>query len=981
VSRHSETPPPGLRTLACVALCGTLALLCAGPAASSAQADFGFRPGAEGFSVAAINEDGSPDVLAGSHPWELTTSVNFKLKEGALEPGGPFTDGDPKDLHVSLPPGLIENPAAVAQCTLVQFNTPRVSPFEASRSGESCPDKSQIGIVTLHTSEGGGETRSFGVYDLAPPPGSPSQIGFAPFGVPITLTPHIRQSEGEYGVTLDLRDLSQRFDLRGLTMTLWGVPWNLTHNTERGNCLNEKDAEDPWGKCSIGRPAINTPKAYLSLPPSCTGLLRTTVTADSWQQPGAYLPDGEPDLSDPAWAGATSTSTQAQQGCDKLSFAPEAHGQLTSGRAASPTGFDLVFDNRDEGLTDPKLTAPTQPKKAVVTLPEGMTLNPSLAAGLGTCTPAGYAAETVFSEPGAGCPNAAKIGDFTVNSPLFEEPVAGSLFLAKPFDNPFNSLLALYIVAKAPGRGIMVKVAGKVEANPSSGQLTASFDNLPQLPYAHFRVHFREGQRSPLLTPPSCGTYSTAIALHPWLDPESAIQETSPFTIAAGIEGGPCPNGTTPPFAPGAQAGTLNSNAGSYTPFYLHLTRKDTEQEITSYSAKLPPGLLGKIAGIPFCPEADIAAAKRETGVGEEQHPSCPAASSIGHTVSGYGVGPVLAYAPGGLYLAGPYHGAPLSIVAIDSATVGPFDLGTIIVRSAIRVDPRSSQVSVDSAGSDPIPHIVDGIPLHLRDIRVYISRPNFTVNPTSCNPFTLTSTLTGSSAPFTNPEGISATTPVPFQVSNCSSLDFKPQISLRLKGGTKRGDYPSLRATVTPHPGDADIGAAAVTLPPSEFLAQNHIQTICTRPQLEAEACPAGSIYGHATAITPLLEEPMTGNVYLRSSTNLLPDLVTVLHGRGVRILIEGRIDSHKGGLRGTFEGLPDAPVTKFTMVLNGGKRGLLVNEKNLCAAPQVANARFIGQDNTGEALKPQLQARCPGKSKKKKGKSRKQNHRGGKR
>jgi hypothetical protein len=960
-------------TLSCLALA-------AGALAPAAQASFGFLPGSEGFSVTATNEGGTPDTQAGSHPWQLTTAVNFKLgPESPGEPGVPHTEGDLKDLHIELPPGLIENPAAIGQCSQAQFNTPRVSPFEASQSGESCPDKSQLGTVTLRTSVAGGETRTFGVYDLAPPPGVPSQIGFAPYGVPVTLAPHVRQANGEYGLTLDLRAFSQRFDLYGFDLNLWGTPWNLTHNTERGNCLNESDPGDPWGKCSVGRPAHNPAKAYLTLPASCSGPLSTTAVADSWEAPGAYLPDGEPDLSGPGWAGATSTSPKSLEGCDKLSFAPEAQGQLTTARAASPSGYALSFNINDEGLLNPKLTEPSQPKKAVVTLPQGMTLNPSLAAGLGVCTPAQYAAETVSSPPGAGCPNASKIGDFTVETPLFKEAIAGSLFLAAPHDNPFNSLLALYIVAKAPERGIIVKVAGEVALNQTSGQLTASFDNLPQLPYTHFKVFFREGQRSPLLSPPSCGSYATGIALSPYLDPETSVGETSPFAITSGIEGGPCPTGAAPPFSPGAQAGTLNSNAGSYTPFYLHLTRRDTEQEITSYSAQLPPGLLGKISGVPFCPEADIAAAKRETGVGEEEHPSCPAASSIGHTVSGYGVGPVLAYAPGGLYLAGPYHGAPLSIVAIDSATVGPFDLGTIIVRSAIRVDPHSAQVAVDSAGSDPIPHIIDGIPLHLRDVRVYISKPGFTVNPTSCNPFTVTSTLTGSSAPFANPQGISATVAVPFQASNCSSLKFKPQIALKLKGGTKRGDYPSLRAVVTPRPGDANIGSAAVTLPPSVFLAQNHIDTVCTRPQLEAEACPAGSIYGHATAVTPLLEEPMSGNVYLRSSTNLLPDLVTVLHGRGVRIVLEGRIDSKNGGIRGTFEGLPDAPVSKFTIVFNGGKKGLLVNAANLCTSTELASARFVGQDNTGEALKPKLQARCPGKSKKKKGKSHKHNHRGG--
>lgn len=971
-------------TFDCRCRAGRVAFLAAGVAALlallapvTAQADFRFLPGAEGFSVSATAEGGSPDIKAGSHPWELSTEVGFGLEEGTPQPGGPYTDGDLRDLHVEEPPGLIEDPAAVPQCSLARFNTPRESPFEASASGESCPDKSQIGTVTLHTSVAGGETRSFGLFNLAPPPGAPSELGFNAYGTPIVLSPHIRQAQGEYGVTLDLRDLSQRFDLYGFSLTLWGVPWALTHNTQRGDCLNETSPEDPWGKCSVGRPAFNPPKAYLSLPPSCTGPLTTTAVADSWQQPGAYLADGEPDLADPSWARTASTTPQGLQGCDELRFNPEVSGKLTTARAASPSGYALEFEVRDEGLSDPKLTAPTQPKKAVVTLPEGMTLNPSLAAGLGVCTPAQYAAETVSSPPGAGCPNASKIGDFIVNSPLFAEPVSGGIFLAKPFDNPFGTLLALYIVAKAPERGIMVKLAGKVELNETSGQLTASFDDLPQLPYSHFKVLFREGQRSPLLSPPSCGTYSTAIALHPWLDPESVLPETSPFAIAAGIEGGPCPTGAAPPFQPGANGGTLNSQAGAYTPFYLHLSRRDTEQEITSYSAQLPPGLLGKIARVPFCPEAAIAAAKTESGFEETAHPSCPASSEIGHTVSGYGVGPVLAYAPGGLYLAGPYHGSPLSVVAIDSATVGPFDLGTIIVRSAIRVGPHSSQVSIDSAGSDPIPHIVDGIPLHLRDIRVYISRPDFTVNPTSCNPFTLTSTLTGSAAPFTNPTGITATVPVPFQASNCSSLEFKPKISLRLKGGTKRGDYPSLRAVLMPRPGDANIGAAAVTLPKSEFLAQNHIQTICTRPQLEAEACPAGSVYGHATAITPLLEEPMTGPVYLRSSSHLLPDLVTVLHGRGVRILLEGRIDSSHGGLRGTFEGLPDAPVTRFTMVLNGGRRGLLTNEKNLCASPQIATARFIGQSNQAEALKPQVGAKCPGH---KKGKSH-HRHRGGKR
>jgi hypothetical protein len=602
-----------------------------------------------------------------------------------------------------------------------------------------------------------------------------------------------------------------------------------------------------------------------------------------------------------------------------------------------------------------------------------MTINPSVGAGLGVCTPASYASETISSPPGAGCPNVSKIGEISVESPLFEGPVGGSLFLAEPDDpataapgteNPFDSLLALYFVAKAPDRGIMVKVAGQVSADPLTGQLTATFDNLPQLPYSHFHLLFRSGQRSPLITPAACGVYSTQVDLTPWLDSKAVRRDVTQFQLSSGIAGGACPSGATP-FAPGAQAGTLNRNAGSYTPFYLHLTRTDADQEITSYSAQLAPGLLGKIAGIPYCPEADIAAAKRESGVEETEHPSCPAASRIGHTVAGYGVGAVLAYAPGGLYLAGPFHGAPFSIVAIDSATVGPFDLGVIVVRSAIKVDPLTAQVSVDSAGSDPIPHIARGIPLHLRDIRVYMSRPGFTLNPTSCEPSSVLSSLTGSSAPFSNPADIAALAPAHFQVSNCSSLGFLPKLRLRLKGGTRRGDFPSLRAVVLPRAGDANIGKAAVTLPATEFLAQNHIGTICTRPQFDREACPGGSVYGHVRAFTPLLEEPMEGSVYLRSSDSQLPDLVAVLRGHGLTIDLNGRIDSVHGGLRASFEGLPDAPVSKFVMTLNGGKRGLLVNERNPCAVPALATAQFIGQNNLGALLKPRLQATCSKHSK----------------
>ena len=912
-----------------------------------AQADFGFEPGAAGLNVTVSSEFGS---RAGSHPLILSTEVNFNLgPEDPGEPGVPATDGDVEDLEIELPPGLIENPAVVPRCSLLAFHTPRSSPYEARPlSGESCPDATQIGTVEVRSSYGGGSDRSFGVFNLDPPPGAPSELGFNPYGAPVTFVPQVRQAEGEYGLTLTAHNIPQLVDFSGFTLHIWGTPWGTAHNAQRGDCLNEAEPAFGWAKCKVH--PETPPQAYLTMPTSCEGPLAFGAVADSWQQPSNVVSAG--------FAGP------ALEGCGELEFAPHAAAGVTNPRASSPSGFDFNLDVDNAGFLEPLKLAPSPIRQAVVRLPEGMTIDPSVGAGLGSCDPDQYAAESASSPPGAGCPNASKIGDFTVTSPLFEKPLEGAIFLAAPGDNPFGTLLAVYLVAKSSERGILVKVAGRLDADPESGRLTATFDELPRLPYTDLKLHFREGQRSPLATPAACGSFATEMGLSPWRAPAMVGHSTSAFTIASGPEGGTCPSGQIP-FHPQAQAGTLNSNAGSYSPFYLHLTRTDAEQEITSYSATLPPGLTGKIGSIPYCPEAAIAAAKVSSGFAEAAHPSCPAASEIGRTLAGYGLGPVLAYAPGGLYLAGPFHGSSFSIVAIDSATVGPFDLGTVVIRSAIKIDPRSARVSIDSTGSDPIPHIIDGIPIHLRDVRVYIDRPDLTLNPTSCEPFAVTSTLDGSGQRFSDPADDSiATATSPFQAFNCGALGFNPGLSLKLKGATKRGDYPSLRAEVRTHPGDANIASAAVALPPSEFLAQEHLETICTPGQFAREACPGGSVYGRARAFTPLLDQPLEGNVYLRSSAHDLPDLVAALRGggKGIAIDVAGSIDSFHGGLRGTFTGLPDAPVSKFVMTLRGGRHGLLVNSENTCAAPQFASARILGQNNRGEKFRPRIAVQCGG-------------------
>lgn len=911
-----------------------LAVVCAALLPAGARADLAITT----FEARALSEGGAPATLAGSHPVSLELGVE-------LAGSGVFADGDLRNLSLELPPGLLEDPTAVPFCTQADFHAPRSSPWEASRSGESCPDDTQIGTVTLTSSYGGGETRTFGLFNLAAPPGAPSEFGVNAYGAPLIFVPAIRQAEGDYGLTLEARNVSQLLSITSLHLSIWGTPWSLLHDDQRGNCLNELEPGFGRAKCSTGRPAKNPPRAYLTLPASCEGPLPFVARATSWQ-------------------GGTSESTSQSpplDGCESLDFEPQARAALINPRTSSPSGYRFEIAVDTAGVTTPSLRAPAPVRRAVVQLPEGVTINPSVGSGLGVCSPAQFEAEAPTSPPGAGCPNESKIGDFSVGSPLVPGILEGSIYLAAPYENPSRSLLAVYLVAKNAQRGFLVKVAGSLGADPATGRLTASFEGLPQLPYSKLTISFREGQRSPLATPPACGRYSTEAALTAWSDPNRIRNSSLPLSIAAGIGGGPCPQ-PPPPFRPGVAGGSLNSQAGAYSPFYLHLTRGDGEAEITSYSATFPPGLLGKLAGVPRCSDAAIAAAAARSGIEERESPSCPAASRIGRTYSGYGVGPVPSYAPGGLYLAGPYHGAQVSVVAIDSAIVGPFDLGTIVIRSAIRIDATTAQARIDSSGSDPIPHIIDGIPVHLRDVRIYIDRPGFTVNPTSCDPETMSSTLSGSAAALGLGSGeVLAGSSAHYQAFNCGALGFRPRISLRMLGPFRRAKRPSLRVVVRPRPGDANIGAATVTLPSSIFLNQAHIKGICTRPQLAADRCPRDSAYGQAAAYTPLLDQPLRGRAYLVSSDNLLPDLVFALRGEGFAVNLAGRIDSAKGGrLRVGYPTVPDAPVTKFVVRMFGGRQGILENGDNLCASPQLVKGRFLGHADRGWVSHPRLSASC---------------------
>jgi hypothetical protein len=945
--------------------------------------------GAERYSLVPEEPGGAVDTRAGSHPYQLTTTINLNQKAEFVRPGENEVILEapalPRTLNFKLPPGQLGNALSVPQCSASNFTT--LAPGETNE----CPEDTVIGVSSVTIFEPanlGLTTLPVPLFNLEPKPGEPARFGFEAVGAPVILDTSVRSGKGEdYGVTVTVDDISQLVNFVSSTVTFWGAPADSTHNESRGwNCL----ASGHWSASGKQEPCIPQsqpkPPAFLTLPTDCVAPFSTSVEGVSW-----------PNVAAPAGASFDPFSYSLEDGaghllaltaCNQVPFAPTIEAEPTSNAATSPTGLNFDINVDDQGLGNSEGLAQSQLKKAVVTLPEGFTTNPSVAEGLKACSEAEFDASTV--QAGTGCLEESKVGEVEIESPLVKPTIHGSLFVARQKENPNNNLLTIYMVARNPEVGVIVKQALKVVPNPVTGQLTTEVDDIPQLPFSRFHLAFRQGQRSPLITPPACGKYAIKAQLYPWANSGAPVERESSFQITQGPEGRPCPSGNTPPFHPNLEAGTVNNAAGTYSPFYVHITRRDSEQEITHFSIKLPPGVSGKLAGVPECSDAAIVAAKarEHEGGGQEElnSPSCPAASEVGHSLVGSGVGNVLAYVPGKMYLAGPYHGSNLSLVSITAAKVGPFDLGTVVVRFALKINPETAEVSVDGQGSDPLPHIVDGIPVHLRDIRAYVDRPNFVLNPTSCAKTSTAATVLGSGLNFASEaDDQPVTVTSPFQAADCASLGFKPNLALSLKGGTKRGATPAFKAVLTyPKGSYANVREAQVTLPSSEYLEQAHIGTVCTRVQFAAgtvpgERCPAASIYGKAKAVTPILGEPLEGPVYLRSSSHPLPDLVAALNNKQVNIDLDGHIDAvHKKGsevsrIRNTFEMVPDAPVTSFTLEMQGGKKGLLVNSTNICKSTNRAISDLTGQNGKLSDTNPVLKAPCGGKGKKKSGSKKK--------
>jgi hypothetical protein len=942
-----------------VALATSMALLLAA-FATPAQALYEINS----FDAEFTNQDGSPATQAGSHPFAATTS--FEVTNTLVEFPIWSVSGASKDVFLEQITGLAGNATALPRCSDIDF-------LLTTHDGNAtlCPDHTVVGITAVSV---GVPVIFFTVpmYNLTPAPGTAARLGFVISGVPVTVDVGVKQ-EDEYNIIGSLRNTPQSVKFIAAVTQLWGDPSDPGHDKFRGDCAVgnmfatlDEVSFIPSSKPG-GCPVKPLEEPLLTLPRACQGPLATSYESRSWEEPGRWISGSVLTHDD-----ATPPNPQGFTGCGKLGFAPEIESKATSASAETGTGIDYTLEFDNDGLTSLDGLSESDAKKAVVTLPEGMTLNPSIGEGLGVCSPGQLDAETLNSDPGEGCPNASKLGDVRVDTPLVDEPIEGSVFLAQQDDpgtttpgaeNPFDTLIAFYIVLRNENLGVLVKLPAKVEPDQRTGQLQVTLDNAPQFPFSRFHLHFREGQRSALITPPSCGTHTTVSKLYPWSDPDNPRTVTSSFEITEGVGGGPCPPGGVPPFKPGFEAGAINNNAGSFSPFNMRLIRNDGEQNMTKFSSILPPGQVGSLVGIDKCSDAAVDIAKSKTGREELASPSCPANSEIGRTLAGAGVGSALTYVPGQIYLGGAYKGAPLSVISITPAVAGPFDAGTVVVRLGLTLNPKTAEVEVDGAASDPIPHIIKGIVLKVRDLRVYVDRPNFILNPTSCDESSAKATLFGSFLDVFSPlDDVPVDLSTRYQAANCLNLGFKPKLALNLKGGTKRGGHPGLRAIYTPRKGDANVEGLVVRLPRSAFLDQAHIRTICTRVQFAADECPSAARYGYIKAWTPLLDEPLEGPVWLRSSNHKLPDLVFDLHGL-VDVEVATRLDSVRGGIRARVESAPDAPLSKVVLTMQGGKKGLIVNSRNLCGKKSRANVKFSGHNGKQSTANPVMRADCGGK------------------
>jgi hypothetical protein len=902
-----------------VAVLAFTAGLCMLAAASVAKAaPYGLETAAVSLST----------TQAGAHP---DLKLDFKLTKNETTNKPEFGT---KTVVTDLPPGLVGNPTNYATCDMANVIRMTITSEAETREGNlrACPRSAAVGYMDATVRYGYtalGFTLRQRVYRLPSDPGEPAAFGTSVVNQPIRMTVGVR-SDGDYGLQVTASKLPEPTLTEAVSVVFWGVPADRQGGGEPallwdGNPILQ--TKPTYAENAFGYPLNGTPRTpLLTNPTSCPGEeLSVGLDIASWADPGTFH--------------SASPKSPAITGCEKVDFKPTISVSADSSRAGEPSGLTVDVNVPQTNHADQLATSHL--KDAVVTMPKGVTLSTALAEGLTGCTDAQFA---IGSKAEDNCPPASKIGTVQLDTPLLEAPMKGAIYAGSQESSDPKSGQMYRIFTTAEGSGVRIKLEGKIEVDPLTGQITTKFTDNPQLPFTNFSLRFKGGDRAPLVLPQACGEYRTVAQFTGHSAPTAPVETWSSFKVDQNCA-------SAGQFTPGFEAGTANPVGGQYSPFTLRVTRPAGQQNIAALATTLPEGLLAKLGGVPLCGEAEAA-----TG-------NCPPASQVGAitVAAGEGNSPLMVPQPGkeptGLYLAGPYKGGPYSLVAKVPAQAGPFDLGTVAVRNSIKVNPINTQVAVQS---DPLPQILKGIPVSYRDLRVEVNRPGFTINPTSCDAASVGGTIASANG---------ALVPVSdrFQVADCGNLGFKPKLAMRFFGKTNRSAHPRLKATLSAAPGEANIGKAVVLMPKTELLENAHIRTICTRDQWAADACPEGAIYGYAKAWSPLLDQPLQGPVYLRANGGAreLPDLVADLKGQ-IDVELVGYIDAVNARLRARFVSVPDAPVSKFVLNMKGGKKSLLVHNTNVCKTKPRASVKLDGQNGKHHDFNPVVKTSCNGKAKK---------------
>jgi hypothetical protein len=928
----------------------------------------------DGFSLVPEAEGGALDPRAGSHPFQLTT--NFALNQTADTLHPPAL---PRELKFTLPPGLVANAATFPRCSEAEF----LSRGAGTEFNDQCPQEAAVGVVVLTLYQtalhGPAPTQTYPVpvFNLAPKRGEPARFGFFFAGIAVPIDFSLRTG-GDYGATANVTNITQIANFMSESLTIWGVPGQSVHDSSRGwGCL-ANGFYKAFGKPVCNMSPEGSPPPFLTLPTSCATPFEASVEGISW--PTKAAPSGVP-------LAARAYSLQDGLGravgltdCNRLAFGPSIEVVPDTQAGSTSTGLTVHVRVPQEANESTGGPVSSSVKDITVALPRGVSISPSGANGLEACSNGliGYegrrtfasipgaelltfsprlpgsigaleAGETAALQPGVNfCPTASKVGTVKITSPLIKAPLTGAVYIASQNENPFGSLIAMYLVAEDEEAGVLVKLPGEVQLT-ETGQIVTTFQNNPQLPFEDAELHFFGPARAPLATPSRCGPYTTTASFSPWSG-GTAASGSSTFQIVSGPNGAPCP-GAALPFSPSVTGGSTNTDAGAFSPLTTTVGREDGMQQLQSVQVKTPPGVSGVLKGVELCPEQ------------QANEGTCGPDSLIGETTVSAGVGnePVTV-AGGKVYLTEKYGGAPFGLSIVSPAKAGPFDLehdtsnpsqqpacDCLVVRAKIEVDPLTAALTAttDASGPHAIPRIIDGVPVQIKQVNVTIGRERFTFNPTSCSRLTLAGTVAGNEGAVAGPLS------VPFAATNCAKLKFAPKFSVATSGNASKangtGLFVKLAYPSAPFGAYANIATVKVSLPKQLPSRLTTLNKACTAAVFDSNPanCPKESIVGHAKVITPVLPVPLEGNAYFVShAAEAFPDLTIVLHGYGITVDLVGSTQIKKGITTTTFKAAPDVPFSTFELNLPQGKFSALTANANLCTSKLAMPTEFTAQN-----------------------------------